>query len=196
MIIGLTGGIGSGKTSVLQLFINKGVPVYIADTEAKKLMQTDVKLIRKIKKEFGKESYTKDNQLNRTYLANQVFKDSQKLEKLNALVHPVVYNDLMRFKEQQTAPFFIYENAILFESGSYRFCDYIITVTAPTEIRMKRVMQRDQVNKQQVKDRMQHQWDEQLKIEKSDFVIENIDWETTKKEVDLLYKKLVFRGEV
>jgi len=191
MIIGLTGGIGSGKTSVLQLFINKGVPVYIADIEAKKLMQTDAKLIAKIKKEFGKESYTKEHQLNRAYLAKQVFKDAKKLEKLNALVHPVVHKDLLRFKEQQTVPFFIYENAILFENGSYSFCDYIITVTAPTEIRLERVMKRDQVTKQQVKDRMQHQWDEQLKIEKSDFVIENIDWNTTKKAVDKLYKELV-----
>ncbi|HIP49130.1 MAG TPA: dephospho-CoA kinase [Lutibacter sp.] len=191
IVIGLTGGIGSGKTSVLQLFINKGIPVYIADIEAKRLMQSDKELIKKIKTIFGNESYTKDNQLNRAYLANQVFGDNKKLEQLNAIVHPAVHRDLEAFKKQQKSKFFIYENAILFENESYKYCDYIITVTAPIETRIKRVVKRDQVTKKQVKDRMQHQWDEQLKIQKSDFVIENINWETTEKLVDKLYQKLL-----
>jgi len=192
MVVGLTGGIGSGKTSVLQLFINKGIPVYIADIEAKRLMQSDKKLIKNIKSTFGNESYTKDNQLNRAYLANQVFGNAKKLEQLNAIVHPAVHRDLENFKKEQKSKFFIYENAILFENGSYKHCDYIITVTAPIETRIKRVVKRDQVTEKQVKDRMQHQWDDKLKIEKSDFVIENINWETTEKLVDKLYNELVF----
>ena len=192
IIIGLTGGIGSGKTSVLQLFINKGIPVYIADIEAKRLMQSDKKLIKRIKSTFGDESYTKDNQLNRAYLARQVFGNTKKLEQLNSIVHPAVHRDLENFKKQINSKFFIYENAILFENGSYKYCDYIITVTAPIETRIKRVVKRDQVTEKQVKDRMQHQWDDKLKIEKSDFVIENINWETTEKLVDELYNELVF----
>jgi dephospho-CoA kinase len=191
MIVGLTGGIGSGKTSVLQLFINKGVPVYIADLEAKKLMQSDSELIKKIKKTFGKDSYNNNNQLNRAYLAKQVFGNSEKLEKLNTIVHPAVHKDLLSFKNKQTAPFFIYENAILFENGSHQFCDYIITVTAPAETRIERVMHRDKITLQQVKDRMQHQWDEQLKINKSDFVIVNVNWEETELIVEDLYNKLL-----
>lgn len=190
-VIGLTGGIGSGKTSVLQLFINKGIPVYIADIEAKRLMQSDKTLIKKIKECFGELSYTKDNQLNREYLASQVFGNSKKLAQLNALVHPVVHKDLETFKKKQTSKFFIYENAILFENGSYKYCDYIITVTAPIDTRIKRVVIRDQVTEKQVKNRMQHQWDDALKIKKSDFVIENLNWETTEKQVAKLYQKLL-----
>ncbi len=190
-VVGLTGGIGSGKTSVLQLFINKGVPVYIADVEAKRLMQSDKKLIKKIKATFGKASYSKGNQLSRAYLARQVFGNTKKLNQLNALVHPVVHKDLEAFKQAQNTSFFIYENAILFENGSHLFCDYIITVTAPIAMRINRVIKRDQITEKQVQDRMQHQWDDELKIEKSDFVIENTDWETTKKIVDKLYLELL-----
>ena len=190
MIVGLTGGIGSGKTSVLQLFINKGISVYIADLEAKKLMQTNKSIIKKIKTCFGDKAYLKDNTLNRSYIAAQVFGDKEKLALLNSIVHPVVNAHLLAFSKVQKKPFFIYENAILFENGSNQFCDFIITVTAPTDIRINRVVSRDNVTEQQVKDRMQHQWDEQKKIDKSDFVIQNINWETTKKKVDDLYQKL------
>jgi len=190
IVIGLTGGIGSGKTSVLQIFKNLGVPVYIADIEAKRLMQSNKTLMNAISNLFGKESYT-NTLLNRAYLAKQVFGDSDKLAQLNALVHPAVHEDFLAFKKSQDSPFIIYENAILFENGSDVLCDYIITVTAPIETRIKRVIKRDTVTPQQVKDRMQHQWDDQLKIDKSDFVIENINWNDTKKTVDKLYKKLL-----
>lgn len=190
IVVGLTGGIGSGKTSVLQIFINKGVPVYIADIEAKRIMQSDTALIKRIKKAFGKETYTNEKKLNRAYLAKQVFGNKEKLNQLNAIVHPAVHADLEAFKKHQKTAFFIYENAILFENGSSEFCDYIITVTAPIAMRIERVVKRDKISKKQVKDRMQHQWDDELKIEKSDFVIYNIDWETTEKEVEKLYKKL------
>jgi len=190
MVVGLTGGIGSGKTSVLQLFINKGIPVYIADVEAKELMQNDRDLIKNIIAVFGKEAYT-NKILNRAYLAKQVFGNSKKLEQLNAIVHPAVHKDFLAFKAKQTTPFLIYENAILFENGSNNLCDYIITVTAPVATRIKRVMNRDGVSSKQVKDRIKHQWDDKLKIEKSDFTIQNSNWETTIKIVDTLYQNLL-----
>ena len=190
MVVGLTGGIGSGKTSILQLFIDKGIPVFIADIEAKKLMQKDTKMIKKIITVFGKKAYI-DNKLNRTFLAKQVFGNKEKLEQLNAIVHPAVHSHFLVFKEQQKSPFILYENAILFENGSNSLCDYIITITAPIETRIDRVTRRDGVSSKQVKDRMQHQWSDELKIEKSDFVIHNIDWKTSKKTVNKLYKKLL-----
>lgn len=189
MIVGLTGGIGSGKTSVLQLFINKGVPVYIADLEAKKLMQTNPELIRKIKDTFGNKSYIK-GELNRTYLAKQVFGNTEKLDKLNAIVHPAVHKDFKKFIKEQNANYLIFENAILFENGSDVFCDVLITVLAPIDIRIQRVVARDKVTPRQVKDRMQHQWDDELKAKKSDFIIENIEWDTTKEVVCEMHEKL------
>ncbi len=190
IVVGLTGGIGSGKTSVLQLFINKGIPVYIADIEAKRLMQTDSKLIRKIKKTFGDKSYLK-GELNRTYLAKKVFGDAKELKKLNAIVHPAVHKDFLKFIDKQDTAYLIFENAILFENGSDQFCDVVITVLAPIEIRIQRVIKRDKLTQQQVKDRMQHQWDDSLKAEKSDFVIENIDWDSTEIIVNKLHDDLL-----
>ena len=190
IVVGLTGGIGSGKTSVLQLFINKGIPVYIADIEAKKLMHSSQEIISKVTATFGNESYV-NKELNRAYLATQVFGNPRKLAQLNAIVHPHVHQHFLEFKSTQTSPFIIYENAILFENGSDVLCDYIITVTAPIKTRIKRVTQRDGVNPKQVKERMQHQWNDDLKINKSDFVILNIDWKKTSKIVDTLYKDLL-----
>lgn len=195
IVVGLTGGIGSGKTSVLQLFIDKGIAVYIADIQAKKIMQTNVELIKKIKDVFGEKTYTKDNKLNRSYLAKQVFRNSEKLSQLNALVHPAVHQQFLKFKTTQKGPFLIYENAILFENGSDSFCDYIITVTAPIDTRITRVVKRDNITQQEVLDRMNHQWDDQLKIKRSDFVVENINWKTTKKIVDDLHLKLIDLSE-
>ncbi len=188
-VVGLTGGIGSGKTSVLQLFINKGVPVYIADIEAKRLMQTDATIKDNIQRVFGENSY-RNNQLNRSYLAEIVFNNKEKLAQLNAIVHPVVHSDFLEFISRQNAPFIIYENAILFENGSDQWCDYIIVVTAPTPVRIARVIKRDLVSAEQVQSRIANQWDESYKIQHADFVIENIDWESTEKQVNQLYKKL------
>ncbi len=189
-IIGLTGGIGSGKTRVLQLFIDKGVPVYIADVEAKKLMQSNPEIKKNIQAEFGKKSYNK-GKLNTAYLAEIVFQDKQKLRRLNSIVHPVVYQDFLQFVSRQKAPFIIYENAILFENGSNKWCDYIITVTAPLGTRVQRVIARDKVTAKQVQDRIVNQWDDSKKIQASDFVIVNIDWNATKDKVEALYSQLL-----
>ena len=189
-VVGLTGGIGSGKSSVLQLFKNKGVTVYVADMEAKNLMQHDENLMNEIIQAFGEKSY-ENGVLNRVFLANEVFKNTDKLKILNSLVHPAVQKHFKQFLKEINIPFMIYENAILFEKGFDKNCDYIITITAPKELKISRVMERDSFTKQQVLDRMHNQWEDEAKIQKSDFVIENINWENTVKQVEEIYSKLV-----
>ena len=170
--IGLTGGIGSGKSTIAEHFKSKGIPVYIADTEARLIMQ-DAKVVEAIKNAFGTAVY-ENNQLVREKLASIVFNNPEKLQVLNAIVHPAVRlhfeNWLLTQKEH---PFIIYESAILFETGSYKDFDAIITVTAPKEIRIERVIKRDNTTAEQVSKRMKAQWTDEQRIEKSDFVIEN-----------------------
>ena len=170
--IGLTGGIGSGKSTIAEHFKSKGIPVYIADTEARLIMQ-DAKVVEAIKNAFGTAVY-ENNQLVREKLASIVFNNPEKLQVLNAIVHPAVRlhfeNWLLSHKEH---PFIIYESAILFETGSYKDFDAIITVTAPKEIRIERVIKRDNTTAEQVSKTMEAQWTDEQRIQKSDFVIEN-----------------------
>jgi len=189
-IIGLTGGIGSGKSSVLQLFKNRGISVYVADIEAKILMQTDKKIIKKIKSVFGEKAYN-HGQLNRSYLAEEIFNDQYKLNQINEIVHPVVQNHFKKYLDEMDEPMIIYENAILFENGFDKLCDYIITVVSPTDLKIQRVMRRDGCTEKQVLERMNNQWPDEKKIAQSHFVIENIDWKTTEKEVDRIYNVLI-----
>ena len=186
IIVGLTGGIGSGKSTVLQLFKELGTVVYIADVEAKKLMNSDKELMQNITILFGKKSYV-NNKLNRKYIASVVFNDEEKLKTLNALVHPKVKLHFKKFIGKQTAKVVMYESAILFESGTNAMCDFVITVTANFEDKIKRIIKRDKVSKQQILDRMQHQTSDAIKIEKSDFIITNTTLEATKKQVAKLY---------
>lgn len=191
IVVGLTGGIGSGKTKVLHEFIKKSVPVYMADIEAKKLMQNLPELKEKIIRTFGESSF-KDDKLNTAYLAEIVFKNPIALAKLNALVHPAVFADFQDFKNSlKNEKMVIFENAILYESGGERFCDYVICVTAPQSERVKRVIQRDQITAEQIQERMNNQWPEEKKLALADFVIENIVWDKTKKTIDEVYDKLL-----
>ena len=185
-IIGLTGGIGSGKSTVLEFLQGYGMDVYVADVEAKKLMNTDRELIDQVLNLFGNQSY-KDGKLNRSYISSIVFNDKDKLEALNKLVHPKVHAHFKDFIAKSTAEFVVYEAAILFESGSDKFCDYIILVTANIEDRIERVMRRDGVSKKQVLERIKHQLKDDYKIKKADFVIENVDLEQTELQVAALY---------
>jgi len=172
--IGITGGIGSGKTTACKKFAILGIPTYYADSEAKQLMVNDKKLIKQIKKIFGSQAYLKSGALNRKHIASIAFSDKSKLAQLNALVHPAVGRDLQRwFKAQKNCPFALQEAALLFESGSYKKFDYIITVTAPIEVRIERVMKRDGVSKEEVMSRIKNQMDEQEKVKRADFVINN-----------------------
>ncbi len=173
-IVGITGGIGSGKTTVANFFKELGVPVYIADEEAKRLMASNAELRQKITGLFGEESYH-DGKLNRKYLAGLVFNNPKKLEALNNLVHPAVAEDFRKWVSAQQAPYVIKESALLFETGDYKNCDVTILVKAPLEERVRRVMHRDAASKESVMDRISHQWPDEKKQVLSDYTIENID---------------------
>ncbi len=171
--VGLTGGIGAGKSTVARVFEQLGVPIYYADANAKKLMVTDPHLIEGIKREFGSEIY-RGEELDRAKLAQVVFSDRSKLEKLNKLVHPIVRNNFIEWSRRfKTMPYVIEEAAILFESGAYTLMDKIVMVTAPKDMRIERVMKRDDVDRDAVLARMANQWEEEKKISLSDFVIIN-----------------------
>ena len=188
-IIGLTGGIGSGKTTIAKHIKSLGIPVYIADDEARKIMQS-VEIISAIKKIFGTSIFENDI-LNREKLAAIVFSDSEKLEKLNSIIHPAVKKHFENWiLNHKKYPYVIYEAAILFESGSYKNCDLIITVTAPIESRIQRVIQRDHTTRENVLKRINSQWNDAQRISKSDYVIENITPEIAKSEVDKILKIL------
>lgn len=189
-IIGLTGGIGSGKSVVLSVFSSFGVPCYESDNRAKKLMHEDLELIYQIKALFGDEIYENDK-LNRSKLADLVFADKSKLERLNALVHPRVKKDFQSFVNQQDAVYVIKEAAILFETGAAKDCDATILVTAPEKLRTERVMKREKTNVAHIKSRMNHQWSDEKKIQLADYVINNIDWDKTLKKIDEIHQKLL-----
>lgn len=182
-VIGLTGGIGSGKTLVANYIKSKGIPVYIADDEARKIMDDDT-VIQKVANIFGNEIIT-NHKIDRAKLAEMVFNNPEALQKLNAIIHPLVKQNFdIWLKNHQNFPFVIKEAAILFESGSYKDCDVIITVTAPLETRLQRVMERDKTNRESVVSRMKNQWTEEQKITMSHFVIHNLSIEETKNQVD------------
>ena len=188
-IIGLTGGIGSGKSRVVALFNTLGIPCYIADIEAKRLMNNQSEVKAAIVNLFGEQAYI-DGGLNRNYLSQIVFANPEKLKELNAIVHPAVAQDFSAWMEQQKSPFVIKEVAILFETGGYKNVDKTILITAPETIRIKRVMLRDGVTAEDVKARMRHQWTDAQREPLADYVIDNIDWEETAEEVKKLYHTL------
>ena len=188
-IIGLTGGIGSGKSRVLNEFKSYGVTCYEADKVAKKLMIDDQDLTKKIKSIFGSDVYS-GNVLDRNKLANLVFNDETKLASLNAIVHPRVALDFKLFTSKQNVPFVIKEAAILIESGAYKNCDLIILVTAPKSDRLKRVLKRGGLSDKDVMNRMRSQWEDEKKIPFADFVIENNDWEKTTLQIEKIYRQL------
>lgn len=188
-IIGLTGGIGAGKSTVAQYLKSLGIPVYISDFEAKKIMEHP-KVIEKINQTFG-EKFNSDKGLNREKLASIVFSNPEKLKQLNAIVHPIVKKHFENWvNSNRQSPWVVKEAAILFESGSYKDCDYIITVTAPLETRIARVIKRDGTSKEKILQRIKNQISDEERIAKSNFVVENIDIETTKKQIDSILKKM------
>ncbi len=189
-IIGLTGGIGSGKSTVASYIASQGIPVYIADEEAKKLMDSK-NISSRIQAIFPEKIYTEDGKLDRKKIAATVFNSPEKLSQLNSIVHPEVKKHFDNWlKKNENAPFIIKEVAILFETGGDLFCDKVILITAPQEIRIERAIKRDNVDRGSILKRVQNQLPEEEKIKKSDFVIHNIDLKTTLKEVDQILKIL------
>lgn len=192
IIVGLTGGIGSGKTTVAKQFSKLGIPVYIADDEAKKLMRRSKIIKRKLIKLFGEAAYI-EGELNKPYLANIIFNDKGYLEKMNAIVHPKVARHFEKWTQKQNAPYVIKEVAILFENGGDKACDYVITVTAPKKTRIKRLLKRDVTSKEKIEAIMKNQWSDEEKIKHSHFVIENTDLENTIQQVLEVHKKLLVK---
>ena len=190
LIVGLTGGIGSGKTTVAKMFYKLGVPVYIADLEAKKLMNRSKVIRRKLIALFGDDAYV-DGKLNRPFLAGKIFNDEELLEKMNAIVHPKVGTHFKRWMAKQDSPYVIKEAAVLFENGGYKTCDVVITVTAPQAERMKRVLKRDNTSEKRIKAIMKNQWEDLDRIALSDYVIENTDLKKTEILVEEIHRKIL-----
>ena len=174
IIIGLTGGIGSGKSTVAKIFAQLGIPVLDADATAKAIMNEDHSVKTKLIELFGEDAY-KENQLNRPYIAQLVFEDAFKLQQLNAIIHPITIQYAKEWASKQSAPYVIKEAALFFESGSSEGVEKIIGVTAPKHIRIQRVMQRDQITREDVIKRMEHQLEDSLKMKLCDWVIQNDD---------------------
>lgn len=187
--IGLTGGIGSGKTTVARIFESLGVPVYYADDRARRLQNEDP-IRSQISKLFGEQVYS-ENKLQRQVLAQIVFNDASKLAALNAIVHPAVQLDFSRWLSEQTSRYILKEAAIIFEIGSHKQYDKVILVTAPEKTRIERVTQRDRVDTEAVLARMSKQMSDQEKIPLADYLIHNTSLEATKQRVLDLHKTLL-----
>lgn len=189
--VGLTGGIGSGKTTIANLFaLHFSIPIYIADTKAKELVANNKQLQQEIVALLGEEAFV-EGRYNTAFVAQEVFSNKEKLDKLNAIIHPYVQQDFLQWKQSQQAPYVIKEAAILFESGSYRDCDFIIMVTAPLEERIKRVMLRDKIDRETVEKRIKNQWNDEKKIELSTFVIENREIDKNLDKIEIIHSKIV-----
>ena len=170
--LGVTGGIGSGKTSVCRVFTILGIPVFSTDHEARKIMNNDKGIIQGINSIAGKDLYH-NGDLDRKELASLIFNNNALLEKVNSLVHPIVFDHFSRWRKEQTAPYVILEAAILFESGASNLVDKIVTIVAPIEERLNRVIQRNTLSRDQVLERMRNQMDDESRIKLSDYVIYN-----------------------
>lgn len=188
-IVGLTGGIGSGKTTVAKMFQDLGIPIYIADDESKRIVNSSKIVKRKLIALLGERAYHA-NGLDRSYVADQIFNDSGLLAEVNAIIHPKVRQHFKRWIAKQKAPYCIKEAAILFESGSYKDCDFNILVTAPKEIRIARVVERDTTTKELVEHRMDNQWSDAKKRKLADVEIVNDTLSETRKAVKKLHDKL------
>ncbi len=191
--VGITGGIGSGKSTVAAIFATLGIPVYNADDAAKRLMNENETIKTELKKLFGEETYT-NGILNRSYLSAQVFNNKEKLAQLNAIVHPVTINDGEEWMQQQTSPYALKEAAIIFESGSQRYLDFIIGVYAPITLRIFRSMKRDNLSKEEVNARINRQMDDTIKMKLCDAVITNDEQQPVLPQVMELHKKLLGLG--
>jgi dephospho-CoA kinase len=190
--IGITGNIGSGKTTVSKIFEVLGIPVFYADDEAKKVMVNDAILIDDLKQTFGAQSYFEDGSLNRKHIAGIVFNNEAELNKLNAIVHPAVFRAFDNWVPQfKSAPYVLKEAALLFESSSYKMCDKSIMVTAPLELRIARVMLRDGLSRDEILNREARQFSEEKKLQLADYAIKNDNTELVIPQVLALHEQFI-----
>ena len=191
--VGITGGIGSGKSSVCSLLAAYGVPVYDSDAEAKRLMEQSVDLREALCEAFGEECYSVQG-LNRAYLASKVFGDAEQLQRLNSIVHPAVRADFAAWAESQSAPYVVLESAILFESGFNNEVDTTLAVLAPLEERIRRTMERDNTDRESVMRRIGHQLSDDELHRLSNNSIVNIRRDYLESDVEQLHKKLLYEA--
>ena len=198
-IIGLTGGIGSGKTTVAKMFSQLGVPVYIADVEAKKLMNTSKVIRRELIALLGEKAYSEKG-LNRAFVADKIFNDKQLLQAVNGIIHPRVAEHFKKWASKQNSSYVIKEAAILFENGAYRECDKVILVTAPKSMRIERLLARDKYTLTdlqplstiaEIEQRMDNQWSDEEKRKLADIIIDNQDLKATKIRVAEIHNALL-----
>ena len=195
LLVGITGGIGAGKSLIARIFHTLGVPVYDADSRAKCMMTHDKNLIAEIKNHFGEEAYLADGLLNRAYLSEKVFNNEARLQQLNALVHPKVGEDFEQWASQQAKPYVLKEAALLIEAGSYKTLNYLITVNAPEKVRLSRVLLRDtHRSEEDVEAIMKKQLSDTERAEKADFVIVNDGSSLVVPKVLQLHKRFLQEG--
>lgn len=194
IVVGLTGGIGSGKTTVAGFFKDLDVPIYIADDAGKRLMKTSSDIKQQIVRLFGESSYS-GNDPERKYIASRVFNDPELLKKLNAIIHPAVKKDFENWLKDQHADYVIYEAAILFETGGYKTCDFSILVKAPQKLRIERLQKRDESSVEEIQQRMDNQWSDEKKSQLADFLINNVDLERTKLQVEYIHEEILKAGK-
>ncbi len=193
--IGLTGGLGSGKSTVAKIFETLSIPVYYADDAAKRLMNEDVALQKKIKENFGEQSY-QNGILDRKYLSSHIFKDPAKLTLLNSIVHPVTIADAEKWMAQQQTPYAIKEAALIFESGSHHRLDFVIGVSAPFKLRLQRGIERDNLPAHSIEERINKQMDEAEKMALCDFVIYNDETQLLIPQVLKIHETLLMRATI
>lgn len=188
--IGITGGIGSGKSTVARVFETLGIPVYSADDAAKRLMQDDPELKKQIIELLGESAY-ENGKLNRAWISAQTFGNPETVQKLNAIVHPVTIRDAAEWMARQTTHYTLKEAALIFESGAEKSLDYVIGVSAPEDLRIRRVMERDGTSREAILKRMQNQLDEDEKMKRCDFVIYNDEIQMIIPQVLALHQQLL-----
>ena len=189
--VGVTGGIGSGKSTVTRMLESMGVAVYLSDDRAKELMAHDGALRERIAARFGADAYV-DGELNRRYLSERVFSNGEELAALNAIVHPAVMDDFDRWAEEQESPYVVIESAILFEAGLEGRVDCVVSVLAPRELRIERAMARDGVVREDVERRIANQMSDDERTNRSKYAIVNIILEELEEDVEQLHRRLVY----
>lgn len=190
VVVGITGGIGSGKTTISNYLKSFGIPLYVADKEAKALMNRSKIIKQKLIQLFGDKAYV-DGKLNRPFLAKMIFKDKSLLNQMNAIVHPKVASHFKRWLKKQDAPYILKEAAIIFENNLQSNYDYIITVVANENLRIERILDREDTTREKIKAVINNQWTDSHKKKLSDFVISNNDLDQAKKQALQIHKKLL-----
>jgi dephospho-CoA kinase len=190
LTIGVTGGIGSGKSTVCKIIESLGYPVFYSDLESKKLMLKDSAVIQEVRSLFGDDAYL-DGELNRSFLASKVFRDKTLLAKLNDIIHPAVREAFAQFSQKYSEKKLVFnEAAILFETGAFRNFDFNILVVAPRDLRISRIMKRDNATEEQIISRMNNQWDDEKKIPLTDYVIQNADGDNLEAQIKMIITNL------